>query len=78
MALSELYPREQLIRALEDAVELQVYRAEYIANLLDQRRRSPPMAGALHLIRRQDLLDLDLPAPNLETYEPKETHANNP
>ena len=33
MALSELYPRDQLVRALEDAAELQVYRAEYVANL---------------------------------------------
>ena len=77
MALSELYPREQLVRALEDAADLQVYRAEYIANLLDQRRRQLPTSGALHLTRRQDLLDLDLPTPNLETYELKETHENN-
>jgi transposase len=77
MALGELYPREQLVRALEDAAELQVYRAEYIANLLDQRRRQLPVSGALHLTRRQDLLELDLPAPNLETYEPRETHENN-
>ena len=77
MALSELYPREQLVRALEDAADLQVYRAEYIANLLDQRRRQLPTPGALHLTRRQDLLDLDLPIPHLETYEPKEPHENN-
>ena len=76
--MSELYPREQLVRALEDAAELQVYRAEYIANLLDQRRRPLPTPGALHLTRRLDLLDLDLPTPNLETYEPKEPHENNP
>jgi transposase len=77
MALSELYPLDQLVRALEDADELQVYRAEYIANLLDQRHRQLPAPGALHLTRRQDLLDLDLPPPNLETYEPKESHENN-
>ena len=61
---------------LVDAADLQVYRAEYIANLLDQRRRQLPASGALHLTRRQDLLDLDLPTPNLETYELKETHEN--
>lgn len=70
MALSELYPPEQLARALEDAAELQVFRAEYVANILDQRRRLLPEPGALHLTRRQDLLDLELPSPNLETYEP--------
>lgn len=87
MALTELYPIEQVTRALEDAAELQVFRAEYIANILDQRRRQLPAPGALHLTRRQDLLDLDLPPPNLETYsatgesadgEPKESHENNP
>jgi hypothetical protein len=64
-------------RALEDAAEFQVFRAEYIANILDQRRRQLPEPGALHLTRRQDLLDLDLPSPNLEAYEPKESHENN-
>ena len=70
MALSELYDREHLIRAIEDAVELQVCRAEYVANLLEQRRRQLPEPGALHLTRRQDLLELDLPAPDLAAYEP--------
>jgi len=69
MALSELHPLEEVARALEDAAELQVFRAEYVANILDQRRRQLPESGALHLTRRQDLLDLELPPPNLETYE---------
>lgn len=76
MALSELYPVEQIARALEDAAELQVFRAEYVANILDQRRRQLPEPGALHLTRRQDLLDLELPPPNLETYEPNKKETN--
>jgi transposase len=72
MALCEIYPADQVTRALEDAAELQVFRAEYIANILDQRRRQLPEPGALHLTRRQDLLELDLPAPNLKTYETQE------
>lgn len=76
MALSELHPLEQVTRALEDAAELQVFRAEYIANILDQRRRQLPEPGALHLTRRQDLLELELPAPNLETYEPNKDDKN--
>ncbi len=28
-----------------------------------------PEPGALHLTRRQDLLDLDMPAPDLSIYE---------
>lgn len=77
MALTELYPLEQVTLALEDAAELQVFRAEYIANILDQRRRQVPEPGALHLTRRQDLLELDLPTPNLEAYEPRESNENN-
>lgn len=77
MALTELYPMEHVARAIEDAAELQVFRAEYVANILDQRRRQLPEPGALHLTRRQDLLDLDLPAPDLETYESKESSPEN-
>jgi transposase len=77
MALTELYSLEQVARALEDAAELQVFRAEYIANILDQRRRQLPEPGALYLTRRQDLLDLDLPSPDLESYELKESNENN-
>jgi len=77
MALSEIYPVDQVARALEDAADLQVFRAEYVVNILEQHRRRLPEPGALHLTRRQDLLDLELPPPNLETYETKETDENN-
>jgi hypothetical protein len=38
-------------------------------NLLEQRERPVTQPGALHLIRQQDLLNLDLPAPDLSLYE---------
>ena len=72
VALAEIYPPDRVARAIDDACELQVYRAEYIANILDQQRRQLPEPGALHLTRRQDLLDLELPPPNLKPYESKE------
>jgi len=73
VALAEIYGADQTARALEDALEFQAFSGEYIANLLEQRQRILPEPGALHLTRRQDLLDLELPEPNLGLYEMPET-----
>jgi hypothetical protein len=70
VALSEIYGAEQTRRAIEDALEFQAFSCEYVANLLEQRQRLLPEPGALHLTRRQDLLDLELPEPNLGLYDP--------
>jgi len=70
VALSEIYGCEKTARAMEDALEFQAFRCEYIANLLEQRQRLLPEPGALHLTRRQDLLELELPEPNLGLYDP--------
>jgi transposase len=69
VALAEIYGAEATARAIEDALEFQAFSGEYIANLLEQRQRILPEPGALHLTRRQDLLDLELPEPNLGLYE---------
>jgi transposase len=71
VALSEIFGAEPVARAIEDAHALGAYSCEYIANLLEQRRRFLPEAGALHLTRQSDLLELDLPEPDLSHYEPK-------
>ena len=71
VALSEIYGEDPVARAMEDAFHFQAFSCEYIANLLEQRRRLLPEAGALHLTRQSDLLELDLPAPDLSLYEPK-------
>ena len=69
VALSEIYGTDMLARAIEDAFTYQAFSCEYIANLLEQRRRILPEAGALHVTRRQDLLQLDIPEPNLSIYD---------
>lgn len=69
VALSEIYGAEKLARALEDAFTFQAFSSEYIANILEQRARVMPQPGALHLTRRQDLLELDIPEPNLSIYD---------
>jgi hypothetical protein len=80
VALSEIYGPEMTARAIHDALEFQAFSCEYIANLLEQRQRLLPEPGALHLTRRQDLLELELPEPNLGLYatpstpDPGETH----
>jgi hypothetical protein len=72
VALTEIYGADQTARAIEDALEFQAFSGEYIANILEQRQRILPEPGALHLTRRQDLLDLELPEPNLGLYETHE------
>ena len=69
VALSELYGTDAVARAMEDAFTFQAFSCEYIANLLQQRQSSTQEPGALHLTRQQDLLDLDLPAPDLSVYD---------
>ena len=69
LALAEIHGTEALVRALDDGIELQAFSSEYIANILDARGRIRPEPAPLHLTRRQDLLDLELPAPDLSIYE---------
>jgi hypothetical protein len=71
VALSEIYGREKIDRALQDALTFQAYGCEYIANILEQRARPAAQPGALHLTRRADLLDLELPPADLTPYESK-------
>jgi transposase len=72
IALSELYGTEVVARALEDAFTYQAFSCEYIANLLQQRQRPTEEPAALHLTRQQDLLELELPAPDLTLYDSKD------
>ena len=71
VALIDIYGPEKVDRALQDALHFEAYGCEYIANLLEQRARPLVQPGALHLTRRADLLDLELPPADLSPYEPK-------
>ena len=71
VALSEIYPLESVARAMEDAFAFEAFSCEYIANLLEQRSRCLPEASALHLTRREDLLDIKIEQPDLTIYERK-------
>ena len=69
VALSEIHGPEAVSRAMEDAFEFQAFSCEYIANLLEQRTRCLPEPGALHLTRREDLLELTVQSPDLTIYQ---------
>ena len=69
LALLEIYGVDKAARALQDAHEHHAYCCEYVANLLEQRARPLPEPGALHLTRASDLLELDLPQPDLSIYD---------
>ena len=70
VALAEIYGAAAIGRALDDAHALGAYSCEYIANLVEQRQRLAPESGALHLTRASDLLELELPPPDLSPYHP--------
>jgi hypothetical protein len=72
VALTEIYGPEKVQRALEDAWAYQAFSCEYVANLLEQQARPVVPPGALHRTRQHDLLDLDLPAPDLSLYQTQE------
>ncbi|MBA7671517.1 hypothetical protein ES703_79675 [subsurface metagenome] len=69
VALSEIYSPEAVTRAMEDAFVFQAFSSEYIANLLEQKARTPKEPGALHLTRREDLLDIDIEPPDMSIYQ---------
>jgi hypothetical protein len=69
MALAGVHGTQTTAPAIEDALAFQAFGADYIARLLDQRRRLLPAAGPLHLARNQDLLDLTLAPPDRDVYD---------
>ncbi|MEI7512957.1 MAG: IS21 family transposase, partial [Candidatus Uhrbacteria bacterium] len=69
VALSEIYGTEPVARAIEDSLSLEAFSSEYIANICEQRARVHEEPGALHLTRKSDLLELDIPEPDLSIYD---------
>ncbi len=76
VALGDVYGNEKVARALSDALTYQAFASDYIANILEQRERHLPEPGPLHIAHKQDLLELQLPEPDLAIYETKEHHEN--
>lgn len=72
VGLSEIYGIDAVARAMEDAFVYEAFSSEYISNLLEQQKNTLPEAGALHLTRSEDLLDITLEAADLNLYQPNE------
>ena len=71
VALVEMHGRQAVARAMDDGLELQAFGCEYIANILGARRRIGPEPAALQLTRRADLLELEMPEPDLSIHDKK-------
>lgn len=74
VGLSEIYGRDQVARAIDDATEFRAFSCEYIANLLEQRKHIRKDPGALHLTRSEDLLDLEITKPDMRIYDKRGGH----
>lgn len=69
MALVDIYDVEKVARAIADAIEFQAFSSEYIANLIEQRQRIRPEPSPLHVMRNEDLLELQIQEPDMSIYE---------
>jgi len=69
LALAEVYPADSIARAIADGLAFEAFSAEYIANILESRARALPEPGPLQLTRGIDLLDIDIPPPDLTVYD---------
>jgi hypothetical protein len=68
VALADIHGDEAVVRALADALAFEAFSSEYIAHLIQARARQLPEASPLVLMRRQDVLDLELPPADLSAY----------
>jgi transposase len=68
VALSEIYPKEQVALAIEDAIKFDAFSSEYITNILEQRLHPTEEPGVLHVTRSSDLLNLTIDPPDLSIY----------
>ncbi len=68
LALCDRYGRQKTASAMEDALELEAFSSEYIANLLEQRERFTPAESPLHLLRNRDCLDIEIKPTDMSVY----------
>jgi len=68
VALADIHGDAPVLRAMADALDFEAFSSEYIAHLIEARGRQLPEASPLVLMRRQDVLELELPAADLSAY----------
>ena len=68
----DLWQARHRSERIDDALAFNAFSSEYIAHLLEARARfETEPTSPLSLTRRADLLELDLPEPDLSIYEVK-------
>lgn len=68
LALADIHGTETVARAMAAALDCAAFSSEDIAHLIQARGRQLPQPSALVLMRRQDVLALDLPPADLSLY----------
>jgi len=71
MALLTTYGAEEVARAMEDGAESGAFGSEYIANIIEARRRFLPPPGTLHVCRNSDYLNLEIKPRDMNEYDVK-------
>jgi transposase len=74
VALADIHGDEPVVRAMADALAFSAFSSEYIAHLIDARGRQLPEPSPLVLMRRQDVLELELPPADLSAYPDPGVH----
>lgn len=69
LLLATGHGRDSVRQALEEAVELGAYSADYLHNILQHRRALAPVIGSLHLTHGAELLNLEVPPPDCSRYQ---------
>jgi len=69
LALVSEYGEDAVVKALENAVRMEAFGAEYIANLLAARRRLEPEPSPIMLSSHSDMLDIDVQKTDLSQYD---------
>jgi hypothetical protein len=71
MALLTTYGRDEIIKAMEDGAETGAFGSEYVANIIEVRRRVVPPPGTLHVCRNSDYLNIDIKPRDMDEYDIK-------
>lgn len=69
MALTSTYTQSQIAQAVNEAMHLSAYGAEYIANILEMRQRVKEELAPLELRSKNEMLDIDIRQADLSIYE---------
>lgn len=71
MGLVDRYGMEEVKKAMEDSCEVEVFSSDAVLNLIEMRHRHLPEPGAVHLSRKTDCLDIEIPTVDLDIYNIK-------